>query len=63
MNPIYFLISVLLALGCSSKKPVSLIPANNLPFVENTAFTSFEDLSSPKFKALRAKYQLDTIFH
>jgi hypothetical protein len=63
LKPIYFLISALLAVGCSSKKPVSMLPANNLPFVENTAFTSFEDLSSPKFKALQEKYQLDTVFH
>ena len=27
------------------------------------AFISFEDLSSPKFQALKEKYQLDTIFH
>jgi len=29
----------------------------------DTAFVSFEDLSSPKFEALKSKYQLDTIFH
>ena len=36
---------------------------DNPPFIENTVFSSFEDLSSPKFKALRDKYQLDTVFH
>ena len=58
-------LSVLLILfaGCSSKQPVSLLPVDIPPFIENTVFSSFEDLSSPKFKALREKYQLDTIFH
>ena len=36
---------------------------NNPEFIPNTAFVDYEDLSSPKFKALKEKYQLDTIFH
>jgi hypothetical protein len=63
MNSKYFLISILLLVGCSRKEPMSLVPTDNPPFVENTAFSSFEDLSSPKFKALKEKYQLDTLFH
>ena len=35
----------------------------NPEFIPDTAFISFEDLSSPKFQALKDKYQLDTIFH
>jgi len=31
-------------------------------FVENTVFSSFEDLTSPKFKTFREKYMLDTVF-
>lgn len=57
------LISILLMAGCSGKKPMSQVAIDNPPFIENTAFTSFEDLSSPKFKSLREKYQLDTVFH
>src|SRR6476469_9316906 len=60
----------LLILSCSTKKPfhVSKKPfhvskVNNPEFVPDTAFISFEDLSSPKFQALKEKYQLDTIFH
>ena len=30
---------------------------------ENTAFASYEDLTSPKFSALKNKFKLDTIFH
>lgn len=64
MKPPYIvLFSILLVTGCSSKQPMSQLPVDNLPFKENTVFTSFEDLSSPKFKTLRDKYQLDTIFH
>ncbi len=63
MKSTYLLISILLVVGCSSKQPMSQLPVDNLAFIENTVFTSFEDLSSPKFKALRDKYQLDTIFH
>ncbi len=57
------LISILLVVGCSSKQPMTQMAVDNLPFIENTVFSSFEDLSSPKFKTLREKYQLDTVFH
>lgn len=58
------LITVLLAGGCNRKEPpLSLVPVDNPRFIENTAFSSFEDLSSPKFSTLREKYQLDTVFH
>lgn len=62
MKSTYALISILLVVSCSSKQPMSQLPTNNTPFIENTVFSSFEDLSSPKFKALREKYQLDTVF-
>ncbi len=63
MKSTYALMSILLVVSCTSKKPLSQLPVNNTPYIENTVFSSFEDLSSPKFKALREKYQLDTIFH
>jgi hypothetical protein len=63
MNTTHVLISILLVLGCSRKEAMKQIPVDNPPFIENTVFSSFEDLSSPKFKALRDKYQLDTVFH
>ena len=55
--------SALLILSCSTKKPFHEVKVDNPEFVPDTAFVSFEDLSSPKFKALKEKYQLDTIFH
>jgi len=63
MKPKCLLIFILLVVGCSSKKPMSRVAVDNPQFIENTVFTSFEDLSLPKFKSLRMKYQLDTVFH
>jgi hypothetical protein len=63
IKPKSILVSILLVAGCSSKKPMSQVAVDNPPFIENTVFTSFEDLSSPKFESLRKKYQPDTIFH
>ena len=56
-------VSTLLILSCGTKKPFHEVKVNNPEFIPDTAFVSFEDLSSPKFKALKEKYQLDTIFH
>lgn len=53
----------LLITSCSRKEPLSADQPPNPAFKANTAFVSFEDLSSPKFQALKDKYQLDTIFH
>jgi hypothetical protein len=59
--------SLLLALALfsysSSAQPFHEVRVDNPAFVPDTAFLSFEDLTSPKFAALKAKYQLDTIFH
>ena len=55
--------SMLLIFGCTAKKLFHDVKVNNPEFIPNTTFVSFEDLSSPKFKALKEKYQLDTIFH
>ena len=35
----------------------------NPEFISNSVFSSFEDISSPKFSHLITKYRLDTIFH
>ena len=53
----------LLTLGCDKRPFVSHVEPGGPEFKENTAFYSFEDLSSPKFAALRNKFQLDTVFH
>lgn len=63
INPKCALVSMLLVVGCSTKQPFTPVSTDNPPFVENKVFSSFEDLSSPKFTALREKYQLDTVFH
>ncbi len=53
----------LMLFNCSEKKALSVDHRGNPPVKKNTAFKGFEDLSSPKFQALKDKYQLDTIFH
>ena len=50
-------------LSCGTNKPFHEVKVNNPEFIADTAFDAQEDLSSPKFKALKEKYQLDTIFH
>ena len=52
----------LLLMSCNSKQ-FAVVQVDNPAFAPDTAFRSFEDLSSPKFAALRQKYQLDTVFH
>jgi len=39
------------------------VKVSNSNFIPNTVFVSSEDLSSPKFRELKDKYQLDTVFH
>jgi hypothetical protein len=53
----------LLSLSCGKKEPFAILEQDEPVFIENTAFSSFEDLTSPKFKAFREKYMLDTVFH
>lgn len=48
---------------CTSKKPFHEVKTDNPEFHANTSFKSYEDLNSPRFAALKEKYQLDTIFH
>lgn len=52
----------LVLLTCQ-EKPFRQIPVENPVVRKNTVFESGENLSLPKFQALKAKYQPDTIFH
>lgn len=56
-------IAFVLLLSCNEKKSFHLVKVKNPEFVPNTVFKSYEDLTNPKFAALKEKYQLDTIFH
>jgi hypothetical protein len=47
--------SMALILSCSTKKPFHEVKVNNPEFIPDTAFVSSEDLSSPKFQALKEK--------
>lgn len=49
--------------ACKAKKTFVQAVTSNPVFFQNTAFTGYENLRNPKFAALRAKYQTDTIFH
>ncbi len=53
-------IGYLLASGCRENKPFLVSHSDNPAFINNTVFTSSENLSDPKFEALKVKYQLDT---
>jgi hypothetical protein len=55
---------MLTALGCKNNHPFqNLVVDTNPAFIPDTAFVSFEDLTHPKFQALREKYQMDSVFH
>lgn len=56
------LMAVLLG-SCASHKNYELVKTENPIYIPNTEFKGFENLSNPKFAALRAKYQIDTVFH
>jgi len=57
------IVVMLFILSCNKKKPFHQVKVDNPEFIPNTAFVGYEDLTSPKFQALKEKYQLDTIFH
>jgi len=65
MKVIFMLLVVLglLILSCRNEKVFHEAVVNNPEFIPDSAFVSFENLSSPKFRTLREKYQLDTVFH
>ena len=59
---IVFIAFTMLLVSCNARQ-FHEVKVDNPVFAADTAFVSFEDLSSPKFAALKQKYQLDTIFH
>ncbi len=59
---VLFVVTAMLLFSCNTK-PFHEVKVDNPAFAPDTAFVSFEDLASPKFAALKQKYQLDTIFH
>lgn len=52
-----------LSFGCVNRHPAKIVELDNPAFSPNTAFTSFEDYQSPKVKAFKDRFQLDTVFH
>jgi hypothetical protein len=56
-------IAVVLSLASCKEATYHQVKVDNPPFHPDSIFVSFEDLSSPKFAALKQKYQLDTIFN
>src|SRR5687768_12934058 len=47
-------------LACVRKGDLTVDVTANMPMKGNTVFNAYEDLSSPKFVALREKYRIDT---
>jgi hypothetical protein len=63
-NPALFTLVTLAFIGCARKNEnLSADQSGNPVLKRNTAFELYEDLKSPKFQALKDKYQLDTVFH
>jgi hypothetical protein len=60
---ISYAVLAVIVLSCNSHRPFKQVAVDNPLFIPDTAFASFEDLTHPKFKSLREKYQPDTIFH
>ena len=60
----YLIILLILVINFSCReKSFYEVKVDNPGFIPNTVFVSSEDLSSPKFRELKNKYQLDTVFH
>ena len=62
-NTTCFFLVCLLVFSCQKKRDLTADISGNLVLKSNTVFKSYEDLTSPKFAALREKYQIDTVFH
>ena len=62
INYALIFVACLLLLSCGRNEPLRIDQAGNPPVYKNTAFELYEDLKSPKFAALKDKYQLDTVF-
>ena len=60
---VFVVVISLLLYGCGKTAELTVLPVENPPLKRNTAFKMYEDLTSPKFRALREKYQLDTLFN
>ena len=58
-----FLIVLWLFAVCCNEAKFHELRVDNPEYIPNTTFAGYENLSSPKFKSLKEKYQLDTIFH
>jgi hypothetical protein len=58
---VLILVTLALFYGCTEKK-YQIVEIDNPEYRKNTAFKYTEDLTSPKFRNLIVKYQLDTVF-
>jgi hypothetical protein len=52
-----------LIFSCNTQSQFHETKRDNPKFIPNKVFIGNEDLASPKFSALKERYQLDTIFH
>ena len=59
---IWIIVVFLMAACVDHRSAFHLLPEKNPEFIPDTAFVSFEDLTNPKFAALKTTYQLDTVF-
>jgi hypothetical protein len=54
---------LLLLQRCGTTAAYHQVAVDNPAFIADTAFAGYEDISAAKFRTLKEKYQLDTIFH
>lgn len=61
-NIIAIVLAISVVVSCQKRQELAVVEVENPVFRENTAFKAQEDLTSPKFTALKEKYNLDTVF-
>lgn len=60
-SPVFVLFLLTIFGSCGKKEKLAVVEVENPVVKKNTAFKMHEDLTSPKFEALKAKYQIDTV--
>lgn len=60
---LFIMATAITLFSCGPKKTFTVEKSSNPEYVPDQAFVGYEDYNSARFKALKEKYQLDTIFH
>lgn len=63
MSKIVVLVALISLLAACRGRTYHISEKEIVEYKPNIAFASYEDISLPRFDSLKAKYQLDTVFH